>query len=247
MCEITSIEENKLSTVLTSNDHQVIIDDNPLITSPCLYLICGGIGCGKTNLLLNLLTKPDSPYYGKNKFDFIFMISPTAKGDPKLNDLIDELENDNQYYTEINSSSLNDIKNKILKIQAEWIELKRKKNDLNIALIIDDCADKLKSKDVELLRDLCIKARHYRLFIFITSQQYVLIPTLIRRNALMISIFKTENQKEIEALKDELSADKNKFIYAFQLATSIPFSFLHINLLGGCKFYIKFDKINFAE
>ena len=51
-------------------------------------------GAGKTTLLLNILMRKESPWY--KHFDLIFLISPTAPNDDKIQPMAEDIGD--QYY-----------------------------------------------------------------------------------------------------------------------------------------------------
>jgi adenosyl cobinamide kinase/adenosyl cobinamide phosphate guanylyltransferase len=68
-----------------------------------LYLVVGRKRSGKSTLALNLLDTPEKLGGFKKKFDKIWLVSPTAQNDPKMKDLVEELELDGQFYNEFNN------------------------------------------------------------------------------------------------------------------------------------------------
>jgi hypothetical protein len=60
----------------------------------------------------------------------------------------------------------------------------------------------------------------------------------------LLSIFHTNNKKELESLEDDLNLNKHQFEEIYDFATSGNNSFLHISFFGGKpKYFKKFDEI----
>ena len=76
-----------------------------------IFLNIGKRGSSKTTLELNLLKN----HYRKF-FDKIYLFSGTGKKDPKMDKLIKELENNNQFFEEVNDDDLVRVMEEIEKI-----------------------------------------------------------------------------------------------------------------------------------
>ena len=120
MASIKSINKNKLTSQLTNIDNQVKIDDSPFVNNPGIAVFCAKIGAGKSTLLINILEKETSPYY--NKFHHIFLVSPSANGDDKYKDMVEELKESDKFYPDLNNSALEDIKTRTNTILENWLE-----------------------------------------------------------------------------------------------------------------------------
>jgi hypothetical protein len=92
------------------------------------------------------------------------------------------------------------------------------------------------------LNRLVIQARHHKTWLIFLVQRYVGVNRVIRSQADLISFFKSDNKKEIEALVDDVNIDKDLLMMLYNFATEGPNDFLHINLLSR-EYYKKFDKI----
>ena len=226
-------------------DNQIKFSDSPLPQSYFVWLICGMKGTGKSTVILNVLNNKKSPYY--KFFDNIYFVSSTGKRDHKFDKLIDELEEDNKYYSECNDENLNEIITKIQEYNDDSDD-----KDIHNLLILDDCVHNLPSstqRDSALNR-IITQCRHLKLSVIITSQQFLKINPLIRNNTDMISFFKTYKVKEYEALENMLNISKEKLKIYYDFATKDGNNnFLHISLFGGKEplFFRKFDKIELIE
>jgi len=85
------------------------------------------------------------------------------------------------------------------------------------------------------------------LSLMITSQKFNLLALSLRCNMSHIIIFKTTNNAELRAIKDELMADLNpqQQDEILDLAWSEPYSFLFIDVFAprNKRYYKKFDLI----
>ena len=73
-------------------------------------------------------------------------------------------------------------------------------------IILDDLADKFRMDKSSVLNKLAIKSRHYQISYIFVSQKYRLLPPSIRVNSLLKVFFKINNQKEMDAVAEELSS-----------------------------------------
>jgi len=101
---------NPLSDDIAPLDSQVVISEDPLPkVGSHSWLICGKPGTGKSTLLLGALTSKRSNWYARKSFDNVFLCSPSARRDPKFDDMVSELSSEGKYYDTFNESILNNI------------------------------------------------------------------------------------------------------------------------------------------
>ena len=234
-----TVEPSDLSDVLKALDKQVHITDEPIPKeNNFVWLISGAKGTGKSSLLLNMLRS-----YLRKHYNNIFLVSPTAKRDKKFKKLVDELEEDNKYYDALTEQNLAEIMDRI----NTYNDGKDKPKNL---LILDDVATDLKSSNSKsLLNKTIITCRHMKTSVIILTQKYNKINPLIRSNADILSIFRTQNKKELNTIIDDLPVKPDEFEMVYDYATtpdddnSNPF--LHISLVGARTRYFKnFDRIH---
>ena len=101
-------------------------------------------------------------------------------------------------------------------------------------------------KNKELIK-LFTKGRHWYISTFITSQSYTQISPVVRKNATQLFIFRRRNQKDLEAMLEELSGlyDKKTLDKIYRIATDDRHSFLYVDLMQAAKttmFYIDSNK-----
>jgi hypothetical protein len=230
----------ELTKALAPYDSQVCSDDSPLPLKPCNVGIFGKKGTGKSNLILNMIMKKESPWY--KHFDLIFLCSPTAVNDDKMAPLIEDI--DDQYYDTLNNDVLEDI---IAKTEAytERRIKKGKKGKPNYCIIFDDCIHLIKSKQANLITKLATQNRHMNITNIYLLQKYnSYMPTLIRSNLDCIMFFHTENQAELDSFVKEVGTNEHKLRKLYDFATAEPYSFLFVNTYTQpVRYFRRFDPI----
>lgn len=241
------IEENEMSKHLKPLDHQVNLNKNaPFPSSNFLYLCCGGIGSGKSTIVLNLLELDKSLGGFRKAFNRIYVVSPTSNQDGKFEKLIREVEQDGNYYSECSNENIEEIMEKIKAFNDEFKQEKKNKKKMPSSLvIIDDCADSFSKKRNNKLNKMVLTLRHLKTSIFILSQKLNAIPPIIRGQARCITFFPTLNSKEEQTLIDEINIDKHLFKKLIDFCgQGDDHPFLHIKLGQGQPiFFKKFDRI----
>ena len=233
-----------LTKALAPMDNQICREDTPLPLKPCNYGIFAKKGLGKTTLLLNLLEKKESPWY--KHFSKIFFLSPTAKNDPKVHQLIEDI--DDQYYDTLNNSVLEDIIQKI-DDHTEECKKNKKKHKPAYCIVYDDCIHLMKKKECRLMDLLATQNRHRNITnVYLLQKWNTYLPTLIRSNLDIISIFRTDNKKELDSFIEEMNMNEDVLRKLYDFATSCEYSFLHINSYHNPPtFYKRFDKIEWRK
>ena len=218
--KIQVIETEKSSIPLRGCMKSGVIPKFP--SSVCLS---GRSGSGKTNLLLNMLTRKDML---KDYYHYILVFSPTAgKYDDSYKALNIPEEN---FIEEFNAETFENI----IKARKDLIEEKGIKwvsQKCRVAIILDDVIanrDFLQSSTALKLFSLL---RHYLCSIYIMIQSYTKLPRALRLNCNATYIFPA-SQSEVEVLKDEVTPaglSKKQFEKVIDYATAEPYNFLSIN------------------
>lgn len=234
-----SVEPSELSDRLRALDKQVHVTDDPIPKdNNFVWLISGAKGTGKSSLLLNMLRS-----FLRKHYNNIYLVSPTAKRDPKFSKLVEELEPEGKYYDALNESNLHEIVEKINSYNAI-------KDSPRNMLILDDCiADMKSSTSKSTLNRIITTCRHMKTSVVILTQKYNKVNPLIRTNADILSIFRTQNQKELNSIIDDLPVRKDEFETVYEYATTPSDTnsnpFLHISLIGAkTRYYRAFDRIH---
>jgi hypothetical protein len=215
-------------------------DNHICIKPPCSVVISGASGSGKTQLLLNLLTKKQ--FYG-GYFDMIFVFSNTAEeGD----DLYKHLDLDDENFFKPNAEGLNQIKH-IIRTQKSVIKEDGIENSPSILLIFDDMANERKFLASDEYLKLHIMNRHYNISVFSLYQSYMKAPRSCRIQISGLCYFKGK-KTESSRISDEHcppNYTEKEFSQLVDYATKDPFSFLYINYKapGPERYRKNFDEI----
>lgn len=208
--------------------------------------ICGSPASGKTSLWTSLLLshptkkKPKTPRYYYKFFENIDIISGSLATLPVQKFGLPENQLHNKYSDELLTDIVRDI---------------REDENYNSLIVLDDVIrDLTRSK---ILTSVILNRRHITqnpaedemasLSLMITSQKFNMLPLSLRCNMSHIIVFKTTNNAELRAIKDELMCDLNPKQQddILELAWSEPYSFLFIDVFApkDRRYYKKFDLI----
>lgn len=201
-----------------------------------IYTIIGQKGTGKSTILIGLLKD-----YFKKYYDNIYFVSPSARRDDKFKTLIDELEPEGKFFDTLNDDVASEIMNNLIKNIDE--------DETRNLTIFDDCINLLpSSSDKESpFNTFIISSRHYKTDIIITAQKYNRLNTTIRANTDIISIFPSNNRKELETYVKELNISPDKLHEYIEYISDDKHNFLTISYIAGktarptC--YVNFDQI----
>ncbi|XP_065679226.1 uncharacterized protein LOC136093916 [Hydra vulgaris] len=227
--------------------------NNELLPRSIRGLIVGKSGCGKTNLLLNLLIRPDwldynnLQVFGKSLFqpEYKILKSSFEKKVPKedilkifkLQDKIDKMDISPDLVIEVHSKNL---KNKI-DMECQFYEtaddvpepedLDLTKNNL---MIFDDLQLTKQNK----CEKYYIRGRHSNVDCFYLAQNYFMLPRkTIRENANFICLFKQDSKNVNHIYNDHVSNDmsKEEFKNFCKIVWSKPHKFIVIDLSSDVK------------
>jgi len=200
-------------------------DDQILPKYPFSMIISGRSGGGKTNLMINLLTKENM---FKNFFHTILVFSPTAGVyDDTYKNLKIPKEN---FIPDFSAETLEHIielrKKQITKHGIEWTA----KNS-RMLIILDDV---IANRDF-LQSEACVKMfallRHYLVSIILLIQKYNACNRTCRLNTNAVMVFPSTHN-EVESIKDEItpaSLTKKEFHKVIEYCTQGRYDFLYIN------------------
>jgi len=190
-------------------------------------------GQGKSTCLLNLLLNKELL---ANKFNQIYIISPTNKLDEKMQILketkgiclvnqkllnklkdkghikiLDSSVEEKEYSTSIPEINFTDkVEPQLLKDliaeQKKIIGMYGKSIADNILLIYDDTISAKKFWNSEAVQQLFFNSRHYKISIIITSQNYKSLPKALRLNMSQMLLYFTANQDELKSIYSENSS-----------------------------------------
>jgi len=199
--------------------------DGTLPRFPFSMLISGRSGSGKTNVLINLLSRKE--FYG-HYFHYTIVFSPTAgEGDDMYDNLKLPKENIKNEFSE---EDLNEIikhrKELIEKKGIDWVA----KNS-RMLIILDDVIANTQFLNSQDALKLFALLRHYLCSVIVLTQSYRKIPRSLRLNVNGTIIFPA-TQSEIEILLDEITPPnmkKREFEQCINHCTQEQYSFLYIN------------------
>ena len=196
---------------------------------PFRLLICGSTGCGKTNLLLNLILN----YLYYNKI-YIYAKDLTESKYQMLQDFFEEVEEKmrektnkvskgdgvdagEDFQVAIFSSSKDEIIN-VDDLDKEYQNL----------IIFDDFVTEA---DQHLIEDLFIRGRKKNCSLIYLTQSYFSTPKDIRLQCNYFIFYNISNERELSDIQRDhcLDIDKNTFKAYFKKATSEPYNFFLID------------------
>lgn len=202
--------------------------DNPHLPAPPLRLLINAqSNSGKTNLIVNLITRDDM--YGKYFApDHIHVFSRSILHD-EIWDTVDEKT------WEVSDSKFNkDALQRIYSKQAKQVEKEGKTKENARLVIADDVISEVATFGGKqtLLEVLAMRGRHINISFIVVSQRYTLIPRTLRINKTGLIIFRIHNVSEGETIYKE----NGSFLSRKQFQTMTrdiwgrsPFEFLFID------------------
>ena len=209
---MTSIKEEEYEKKINITKFDFSCDDEdcsipePLPRKSFSMLIIGKPGMGKTNLLLNLITKQGKAF--NKKFDRVFIFSPslsTIKGDDPF-----ELIPDEQKFKEANLDNLENF--------LEQIEDSSEKVLLILDDVIADVRGKGKAEIENKLQKIFFNRRHLcgaggSCSIIATSQTYNKVCPKLRKSCSHLICFENRNKREVKSLFEEVILIPEKEFY----------------------------------
>ena len=212
-----------------------------------VYVLAGSGGSGKTNLLLNLFKSKDCY---RNKFHNLYYFCPEASFASLDNH---PFMNHDKVYHELDISTLENIYQELVSYKVDTTLEKKKKdkkkkkydeddNDFSSesdeekeiqysAIVIDDMADILKTKDIQKqLNKMIIKARHIGCAFIFTLQSYLYMPKMLRKQITFTSIFKPKSIAEWNSISSELlHLTKDDALILYNFVYDKPYTHLDLD------------------
>jgi hypothetical protein len=201
---------------------------NPLPNQSFYMCAIGPPRSGKSSLITGLLTTSTPRKLYNGVFDHIYYFCPEGS----FNSM------DPNPYKALHASKINfEFDEKtfgevIAKVEAN---AKKKQNSL---IIVDDFSANLKDVSLRKTFEKAVNnRRHKRLSIINIAQTYRAIPLSVRKLITHLFLFKVNNLRELESIRDELvPRDRNEFqrIYNYIFApSSDPHTFMYIDVSSG--------------
>jgi len=234
-----TLKKNALTDMVKAHDNQLQIDENNIFgRKNFIYLCVGKKGSGKTSLILSLFNCPEKDGGFKKRFDKIYLVSTTALNDPKMDELVEELQKEGTFYNQINNDVVKDIIEDIKHTKDNW----SKKSKPEFCILFDDIIHNLPSnrKKGQAINELMTSNRHKNTCVCILSQRLNELNPLIRSQADVVSFFRSDNKKEDEIFTDTYNVSKEVLDYC----VNEPHSFITVSYLHKKpKIYKRFDEL----
>lgn len=196
--------------------------DGVVFKHPFRLYIVGASGSGKSNLLLNLMSRTE---FYKGYFDEVFVISPTAN---ELDDSYAILDLPPERFFQPNVEVLSVIES----IQKKNIEKKGIGKSPKVLIILDDIISYRKFTGSKQLLKMFVMGRHYGISLCLLSQAYHRVQKSIRLNMSAMIYFKG-SQKETQVVFEDYCPpgySKKQCMDMIHEATRVKYSFLCIDL-----------------
>lgn len=196
-------------------------------------IIKGNSGQGKSSLLYSFLMSKPAIY--KKIFDNIIVVMPKNSRNSMENNIFEKYLKEENIYDSLNYDNIDEIYDKI-KMNSDQNE--------NTLLILDDVASALKNNYItQKLSDLSFNYRHYKLVMMILVQNFISVPSSIRRNMTNIILFKPK-YGEFETIINETIelGDHKKIKELYKIGFDENHDWILINP-SSSKIYKKFDEI----
>lgn len=199
-----------------------LMEQNIIPRHPARMIFNGASGSGKTNLLVNLMSRKE--FFG-GYFDRIFLFSPTAGCGDDLSHYLGV--KDEHIFTVPREEDLE----KILDTQKKIIAERGLGKSPKILIIFEDIQSSGKFMRSKSFLEAFIAGRHSNASVALCSQSFTRTPRACRLQSTNIFFFQG-SRSEHNLLCDEFCAPgltKKEFHAMIDRATKDPYSFMHIN------------------
>ena len=182
-------------------------------------LILGSSGKGKSNIFVNLITRPEA--YGMDPklggvFDRIYIFCPTYDYDTTVKVLTTPGPDGKSFLTEdaiFKNGDKESIEARITEIEDEIAKEIDEHNDestspIKTLIVFDDLMREL--RDSEKLMNLCTKGRKLQISLILTAQAYKSFLPTMRTNMTHYCIFDSDTSKELNDIITDLPSDKER-------------------------------------
>lgn len=227
-----------------SNSKQKVKDFNEdMIKPPFFMIISAPRKAGKSNLILNMLTRADMYKNIWNNKD-IFVFSPSL-------DINDD-------FADVKANKIakfdNDIITQIMAKQKELITKHGQSKVKPLLLIFDDCLSEKKFGTMNsCIEQLAIRGRHLLISVILTTQSMRRISRTCRLNTDAFIVMRFKNETEYDAFVEEFISKRNRkaAIASMKKIFETPYTFVVVDLATndeGRRYRINFsDPVNLGE
>jgi Cdc6-like AAA superfamily ATPase len=243
---IVQTSDAKINPPKFAVDYKLDADSEHKIPEPYpnrsfFMIITGKAGSGKSSFFINSIRSLKKPYRVYRRiFNHIEIFIPKTSFAS-----VEELfrgHNSEKIHHDLTGESLVDLHHSIQE---------RSEEEESTLLIIDDFSSSLKDRDIEKeLFRLASNRRHLRLSIMIIQHNLLAVQPRLRKLATHLTLFKTTNLKEKEAVQEilQLTKDEQKELYDFVFPANEKYNFLFVDLDEGKDgLYKTLDKIEFSD
>lgn len=220
---------------------------------PCRFIFSGRSGCGKTNELVNLLTR--NALFG-NCFDRIYVFSPNAFADHAWEPVRAYIKNVLKF-DEKKEPCFSDtwdeeqIQEKISE-HGRIVQMQKRRGETMLksaVFCIDDWIDdpRICHSANNQIASLAIKGRHKKCSLILLSQKIFAISPAVRTNSTGILLWRCTSLKEYISASEEFSGavSKETFKKIYDMAVKDEFSFLFLKPTARSvqdMFWLRFEK-----
>lgn len=199
--------------------------------------VIGMKGSGKSTIMLNIINTHLKKYY-----DEIYLVSTTALLDDKFADLIKELEVDGHFFDHFNNAVIQQISDELKDTCDRYKGKKYKPRSL---VILDDCISDLpkSTEKNSVFNRFFVGTRHLKCDLFLSTQSFKKLNTIIRDNTDIWVLHHTNNKRELKNLEDELNMKDGELRLYMETIEGDPHDNLTINFLSGKPVVVKNFKI----
>jgi hypothetical protein len=195
----------------------------------CL-LVCGPPASGKSSLIFSQLTNSGGLFY--KKFHKVYIFSPSLNTIEKKIEIPEE-----QKFDTFDVDALQDI-----------VDRQKQNSDDpdEILLIFDDLLTEISKDNSRTFLKTVFNRRHLHISIIVMTQVFNKIKSHMRKAFDSFIILRTNNKKEIEFVRDEITQyDRKEWNEIIKYCFDSPHSFIMLKLDGNI--YKNFNKLEITE